>query len=256
MPWEAKFTSEQDMPCVCSRCQQKYPPGTKLHYMQDAKHNDRAGRYLCASCHDYYKSKPSSRRISTSSCDRYREDHRKQVHSEVAAAQRGGESWHTLSIVDDTFSDAYPLSPQDCSASIVQAIGPGQGYDQWMPPPTSVPQSHAMPGSHGFVLSQPWPSRHYSLAHPTQYPQSGPLIALPGQFGQGEPIPNFFTTKPQTPGYQDAHQMYNQMRSFFASMAYKTQNHELVVVKSSFVVLRTGRTNPVLIEVCFPIAFV
>lgn len=40
-----------------------FPAGTKLHYMQDARYPNKAGRSLCDSCHDYYLSKPSTRRV-------------------------------------------------------------------------------------------------------------------------------------------------------------------------------------------------
>lgn len=125
----AEFTTEYSKPCECSRCKQVFPAGTKLHYMQDARYPNKAGRSLCDSCHDYYLSKPSTRRVeegkefmfailnsildtihwnlyisgpsqSTSHGGGYRQPnrgsaesaHRRQVHDQVAAAQRGGKS--------------------------------------------------------------------------------------------------------------------------------------------------------------------
>jgi len=35
------------------------------------------------------------------------------------------------------------------------------------------------------------------------------------------------------PGYQEAHQMYNEMRNFFAHQAYATSNVELVNLKAT-----------------------
>jgi hypothetical protein len=52
------------------------------------------------------------------------------------------------------------------------------------------------------------------------------------------------------PGYQESHAMYDEMRTYFANQAYKTQNWELVVVKVLLMVLKPGRVKAAIVEVC------
>ena len=52
------------------------------------------------------------------------------------------------------------------------------------------------------------------------------------------------------PGYQESHAMYDEMRTYVANQAYKTQNWELVVVKVLAMVLKPGRVKAVIIKVC------
>jgi hypothetical protein len=125
-------------------------------------------------------------------------------------------------------------------------------YSRQMPPP---PLPNAAGGSQKIILSQPWPLWHNYVPAPSQTPQPGigPYIATPGRFGHVEPIPDFFGCCDHLqamPVYQESHMMYDEMRTYFANQAYKTQNCELVVVKVLLMVLKPGRVKAAIVEVC------
>lgn len=158
-----------------------------------------------------------------------REQHRRDIHDSISAAQRGGEYCYVT----------HPCCPRLLILRIVleatqaiRAVGTGSG------------------GQSSFALSHPWPMKFRQLASPSQFPsgRSGPQIAMPGYARVSENTPNFFK-KTGDPGYQDAHEQYIGMRSYYANLAYKNQNHELIIVKAALVVLKSGRAKAMLIEV-------
>lgn len=58
------------------------------------------------------------------------------------------------------------------------------------------------------------------------------------------------TPAPTNPGYQEAHQYYNEMREHFAKKAYASAaNVELVVVKVTFATLAPTKKSPLCISV-------
>ena len=50
-------------------------------------------------------------------------------------------------------------------------------------------------------------------------------------------------------GYQEAHELYNDMRHFFAQRAMATGNTEVVTVKMMMMTLRPGLKNPQVVSV-------
>lgn len=102
-----------------------------------------------------------------------------------------------------------------------------------------------------FTLKKPWPTKYSYTAGPSQIPRpgTGPYVVTPGRSGHYEPTPTFFNNKLLRPGYQEAHLMYDQMRTYFANQAYNNQNWELVVVKASMMTLKAGRVKPTIVEV-------
>jgi hypothetical protein len=102
--------------------------------------------------------------------------------------------------------------------------------------PPSIPAAASAAGS----SRAPWPTRNS---------QSGPRIFTPGQLSNVIDIPDFINSL-KDPGYQKAHEWYDEMRDFFARCAYGPQgNAELVVVKVTMMSLKPGKKTPVIISV-------
>jgi murein L,D-transpeptidase YcbB/YkuD len=54
---------------------------------------------------------------------------------------------------------------------------------------------------------------------------------------------------PVQPGYQEAHEIYNEMRQFFAQKAMSVHNGEVVVIKVTMMSLKPGNKNPSVVSV-------
>ena len=81
---------------------------------------------------------------------------------------------------------------------------------------------------------------------------SGPRVSTPGQFTNIVNIPDFFSIRSENnvkPGYQEAHQMYDNMHDFFARQAFATNNMELVNLKATMMWLKPGNKNPSVVSV-------
>jgi hypothetical protein len=59
-------------------------------------------------------------------------------------------------------------------------------------------------------------------------------------------VPKFVSdpSMPVQPGYQEAHEIYNEMQQFFAQKAMSVQNGEVVVIKVTMMLLKPGNKNP------------
>jgi hypothetical protein len=53
------------------------------------------------------------------------------------------------------------------------------------------------------------------------------------------------------PGYQEAHLLYNEMRQFYATLAYSSSNTELVVVRARMATMLEGKRSPTPVSVRF-----
>jgi hypothetical protein len=66
------------------------------------------------------------------------------------------------------------------------------------------------------------------------------------------PFPALKSKTLVNPGYQEAHQFYNEMRAHFANKAYSNvANAELIVVKVWMMVRVPNRKTPAPVSVCF-----
>ena len=61
MNYEAEISSDNAEISVCQRCKELVEPGVDLFYMKNIQ-PDKAGRYVCEGCHDYYLGKTTTRR--------------------------------------------------------------------------------------------------------------------------------------------------------------------------------------------------
>lgn len=54
---------------------------------------------------------------------------------------------------------------------------------------------------------------------------------------------------PVQPGYQDAHDIYDEMRQFFAQQAMSVHGGEVVVIKITMMSSKPGSKNPSIVSV-------
>jgi len=113
-----------------------------------------------------------------------------------------------------------------------------------MPPPP-IPANHAEPSS-ALISRSAWPAKQTRMG---RQQLEGPKIHTPGSLVHNLDVPDFFAGKPLRPGYQEAHNMYNDMRNHFAQRAYSSNNFELVVVKVTMMSLKPGNKNPSIVSV-------
>jgi hypothetical protein len=113
----------------------------------------------------------------------------------------------------------------------------GQQYVHSMPPPP-IPSGQLTT----MVSKKPWPTWNNGQHI------GGPKVFTPGQNANTMDIPDFFDKQPQQPGYQEAHAMYDKMRTHFAQQAHRS-NHELVVVKVTMKSLKPGNKNLSIVSV-------
>lgn len=66
-----------------------YPPGTKFHFFH-SNNATQPGRYVCDACNDHYKRKQTTTHC-TSTITVSAHHHQKDIHQQVAKAQRGGK---------------------------------------------------------------------------------------------------------------------------------------------------------------------
>jgi hypothetical protein len=97
---------------------------------------------------------------------------------------------------------------------------------------------------------QPWPKR--SSLTTQSHPNPSPVM----NGGNLRPIvlPKFMST-PETfgeTGYQKAHQLYDEMRRFFARKALAEYQNEVVVIKFTMMSLKPGYKNPQVVSVGSP----
>ena len=93
----------------------------------------------------------------------------------------------------------------------------------------------------------PWPKRHTAEISPTsqlQETSGGSLrpIVLPK-----------FVSNPEMlgeTGYQKAHQLYDEMRQFFARKAMAEHQNEVVIIKVTMMLLKPGYRNPQVVSLC------
>jgi len=62
-------------------------------------------------------------------------------------------------------------------------------------------------------------------------------------------MPDFISNQVTEPGYQKAHERYNEVRNYFAHRAYAINNVELVVVKVTMMWMKPGNKNPSIVAV-------
>ena len=83
----------------------------------------------------------------------------------------------------------------------------------------------------------------------------GVQINLPPQINSHSTLPFPAALKSKAlvnPGYQEAHQLYNEMRAHFTSKAYSNfANAELIVVKVWMMMRIPNRKRPAPVSVCF-----
>ena len=108
-----------------------------------------------------------------------------------------------------------------------------------MPPPPVPSQNVA----ESIAKQSPWPGG-------TQPPQiGGPKVFTPGQQIHTMDIPDFLARGSVRPGYQEAHELYDEMRTYFARRAFTSNNFELVVVKVMMMWMKPGNKNPSIVSV-------
>jgi hypothetical protein len=115
-----------------------------------------------------------------------------------------------------------------------------------LPPPLPVSPRAGIAGN---LIRMPWPGQN--TMGKGRMP-SGPRVSTPGQFTNIVNIPDFFSIRSENnvkPGYQEAHQMYDNMRDFFARQAFATNNMELVNLKATMMWLKPGNKNPSVVSV-------
>ncbi|KAF9477407.1 hypothetical protein BDN70DRAFT_810773 [Pholiota conissans] len=226
---EADFTTEQVAEVKCGRCSAVFPSGTKLKWIHSKPEASfkQPGRLVCDDCYQYYLSKGSTRRRtvsalpgpSTSSMLQTSLPSHTEVRHQVAAAQRT--------------DGAYPMVP----------IGSQLQHRSFHSAAAALQQAQR----HG-----PSPSQYYASGGQ----MSGSGCAAWGQVNVA-PIPNPFMQRPfppmrnQTlinPGYQEAHQFYNEMRQYYARQAYVPSNTEVVVVRARMATLLEGKKMPIQIS--------
>jgi hypothetical protein len=116
------------------------------------------------------------------------------------------------------------------------------------PPPVSADQI-------GYLGRAPWPGSGNTISKGkgrliSGSSSGGPRVSTPGQFANMINIPDFFhNLHTLKPGYQEAHQMYDDMRNFFARQAYATNNVELVNLKATMMWMKPGNKNPSVVSV-------
>jgi hypothetical protein len=66
-------------------------------------------------------------------------------------------------------------------------------------------------------------------------------------------VPKFISASSGVPvnpvGYQAAHDIYDEMRQFFARKAMSTHNGEVVIIKVTMMALKPGHKNPSVVSV-------
>lgn len=99
-------------------------------------------------------------------------------------------------------------------------------------------------------LGLPWPRSSSSSTHTSQS-----KVQEQRDLGRGTFRPLVlpkFVTNPKLPlnnGYQEAHQLYDEMRHFFAQKALAAHNNEVVVIKVTMMTLKPGNKNPAIVSV-------
>ena len=96
----------------------------------------------------------------------------------------------------------------------------------------------------------------YNLKATTKPTQAGVQINLLPQINLHSTLPFPVTVlkskAPVNPGYQEAHQLYNEMRAHFTNKAYSNvANAELIVVKVWMMMRVPNRKTPAPVSVCF-----
>ncbi|KIM36153.1 hypothetical protein M413DRAFT_449355 [Hebeloma cylindrosporum] len=238
MSHAADMTSEGAV--VCQRCHYSFASGTQLRYMA-SKDGVRPGRHLCDGCFNYYLEKPTTVRrpdglehpdesvIRSTVSTKEKES---EVRKQIAEAQRG-EGSHRVVAVGTT--SAFPVSTVQYPTSGNWVATNQQSYQVLRTTP--VPPTAA--------INPPMLSIHHpqaaTSAHALRLPATAnPFVSLP--------IPQL-KPSPVNPGYQEAHQYYDEMRQYYASKAYtSTATAELVVVKVRMVTLEPGKRNPTIIS--------
>jgi hypothetical protein len=111
------------------------------------------------------------------------------------------------------------------------------------PPPPPAPTS--------FKNKGPWPKRGSSsigkqISVHTNYHGQGVSVSM-----RPIVVPKFLSdpSLPVQPGYQEAHELYDEMRQFFAQKAMSVHAGEVVVVKVTMMSWKPGNRNPSIVSV-------
>jgi len=217
--YEAEFTSDSGGQVICQRCKISFEAGTKLSYMHSTDPT-RHGRHICDGCHEYYLQKQTTRRRQDNGT-LPQSSGAQSVIRQVAAAQRG-ESGAPIVPVGNSIMHA--LTPLSSSGGRSRS---GQDFTS----------------SHSHILP-PIPERQERISRINIPPMPNIYSAAPFPRSMNSPLVN--------PGYQEAHQLYNEMRCHFANKAFSTvANAEVIVVKVWMMTRLPGKKSPVTISDIF-----
>ena len=94
--------------------------------------------------------------------------------------------------------------------------------------------------------------REARLMPPPNVP-AGPSIITPHLLNNATPSPSLALLGqlkfPEKPGYQEAHQFYDEIRKFMAKIAFQTDNTELISLKVLMKVSCPGKVKPIQVGV-------
>ncbi|KAH7909103.1 hypothetical protein BJ138DRAFT_1011500 [Hygrophoropsis aurantiaca] len=220
MSYAAEFTTpDGDKSHTCEKCLKEFSPNIKLHYMHSAKASQ-LGRWLCSQCHDYYLSKPTTKRIESS------ESHTYSLQSAVL-------------VLHNYSSDKY-LSHTDPSQS--EAHGPEISARLALHQQTAEAQRGGISAPLIYSVFQLIICAQ-GMSNPVQ-PVGNLQIATPS-FPQAATFPSMLASLqvPTTPGYHQAHTCYKEMRRLLAHQAYAANGVELIVVKAFLMILPPGKKS-------------
>ena len=251
--YEAEFTSEQANEVTCNRCSRLFPSGTKLRLMHSKKdrHSD---RLFCPECFEYYRSKGTTVRRTPGTSNQ-------GMHN----------SWSdscTMNISMFTFS---PRKFRKSLSGPSTSCGSAAYWHVEFPFICRVLfdiQRVTIEGTYPMVvvgeISQHMGQVNLNVNHGassqkaiTQQnkmtkPAGVQLNLLPINSCSTLPFPALKLKSLINPGYQEAHQFYNEMRTHFANKAYSSvANAELIVVKVWMMMRVPNRKSPAPVSVSF-----
>ncbi|KAF8178256.1 hypothetical protein BJ912DRAFT_856337 [Pholiota molesta] len=200
--YEAEFTTEAATRPICQRCKVSFPPGTKLYHMH-SRNPLEPGRDLCEECHAYYLQKGTTRRRdapapampSNASTQTPAVESHSDVRHNIAAAQRGERTHPVVAIGNLNIRSRAWVQDSAAPASVFA-----------MPPPQIIPGS--------------------------QYKYSTINVVAPTNMHSSLPFPSVLGAPLVNPGYQEAHEVYKRMRTYFQNQAYSNvANSELITAQ-------------------------